>query len=339
MIHTHLIIGRLGSGKSSLIQQLIKDKHDNEKWAVIVNEFGQVGIDAALLTPSADGDNTQVTEIAGGCICCAAQSQLRVQLTTLIRQFKPQRIIIEATGLGHPAGIVDLLHDENFKKIITIQSIIAVIDISLFNQTYNKSDMKSPLNTASFIQQAQLADIIVFNKQDLATETAKLQAKQYFQQIYPEKIKFVQSRHGRVDSDFLALASNKAAKFSFTPVLNQSIELDSDVLVFRDLVIERFFSNNNEMISVGFILPAEMSFQRKQITEVFNKLSLQCQPLLIRIKAVLNTGKFWHSFNAINQQLEIQESFYRRDNRIEIITTNRHIHIDELTEQLLSCIR
>ena len=339
MIHVHLIIGRLGSGKSSLIQQLIKNKPSNEKWTVIVNEFGQVGIDAALLTQSAGEDNTQITEIAGGCICCAAQSQLRVQITTLIRQFEPNRIIIEATGLGHPAGIVDLLRNEHFKNIITIQSIIAVIDISLFNQTYNKSDMKSPLNTPAFFQQAQLADIIVFNKQDLVTKTGKQQAKEYFQQVYPEKIKFVQALHGRIDSDLLALASNKPAKFSFTPILNHSLQRDSEEIIFRDAVIERFFSDDKEMISVGFILPAEISFQRKQITEAINQLSIQCLPLLIRIKAVLNTGKFWHSFNAINQQVEIRESFYRRDNRIEVITAKRDIDIDKLADNLFSCVR
>lgn len=338
MIHTHLIIGRLGSGKSSLIQQLIENNHADEKWAVIVNEFGQVGIDAAILA-SPSTENTQITEIAGGCICCAAQSQLRVQLTTLIRQFKPQRIIIEATGLGHPASIVDLLRDDYFKNIITIQSIITVIDISLFIPTYNRSDKQSPLNTPAFIQQAQLADIVVFNKQDLATDAAKQQAKKYFQQIYPEKIKFTQAEHGRVDSDLLTLESNGSAKLTFTSVVNKSLQVNSEELAFHDQVIERFFSDDNEMVSVGFILPAEMSFQRQQITEVFNQLSIQCQPLLIRIKAVLNTGKFWHSFNTINQQVEIRESFYRRDNRLEIITANRNIDINELSEKLLSCIR
>jgi len=339
MLSTHLIIGRLGSGKSSLIQQLLKDKPSNEKWVVVVNEFGQVGIDAALLTPSAGEDNTQIAEIAGGCICCAAQSQLRVQLTTLIRQFQPQRIIIEATGLGHPAGIVDLLRDDYFKNIITIQSIITVIDMSLFNQTYNKSDPQSPLNTPAFIQQVQLADIIVFNKQDLVTVSGKQQARKYFQQIYPEKIKFVQAVHGKVDSDLLTLVGNKPARFSFTDKPKKSLQVDSEELHFRDLVIKRYFSDNNEMISIGYIIPAEMNFRRKQISEVFTQLNIQCQPLLLRIKAVLNTGKFWHSFNAINQQIEIQESFYRRDNRIEIITANRDVDIDELTEKLLTCIR
>jgi len=339
MINTHLIIGRLGSGKSSLIQQLIENKRADEKWAIVVNEFGQVGIDAALLASSADADNTQITEIAGGCICCAAQSQLRVQLTTLVRQFKPQRIIIEATGLGHPAGIVDLLRDDYFNNIIRLQSIIAVIDINLFNSTYNSTDKRSPLNTAVFIQQAQLADIIVFNKLDLATETSKQQAREYFQQIYPEKVKFIQAIHGRVDIDLLSLLSKKPNKLTFSSSLNKPLQLDSDELVFRDQVIKRYFSDDNEMIGVGFIFPAEMSFRRKQLTEVFDQLNIQCKPLLIRIKAVLNTGKFWHSFNAINQQVEIQESFYRRDNRIEIITAKRDVDVIELTEKLLACIR
>ncbi|MCK4710345.1 MAG: GTP-binding protein, partial [Gammaproteobacteria bacterium] len=188
MIDTNLIIGRLGSGKTCCIMHLLTNKPENENWAVIVNEFGQIGIDAALLEPETT-DSLSITEIAGGCICCAAQSQLHVTMTKLIRQYRPDRILIEATGLGHPAGIIDLLRDEYLHKVININSIISVIDLSLFNLPNDIFAERSPINTENFKHQNQLADIVVLNKSDLASESAFENANKYLDTFYPEKIK------------------------------------------------------------------------------------------------------------------------------------------------------
>lgn len=105
MTKTNLITGFLGSGKTTSILHLLAHKDPAEKWAVLVNEFGEVGIDGALLADS----GALLKEIPGGCMCCVNGLPMQVGLNTLLRQGKPDRLLIEPTGLGHPKQILDLL--------------------------------------------------------------------------------------------------------------------------------------------------------------------------------------------------------------------------------------
>ena len=105
MPKTNLIIGFLGSGKTTSILHLLANKDPAEKWAVLVNEFGEVGIDGALLADS----GAMVKEIPGGCMCCVNGLPMQVGRNTLLRQGKPDRLLIEPTGLGHQKQILDLL--------------------------------------------------------------------------------------------------------------------------------------------------------------------------------------------------------------------------------------
>lgn len=98
MTKTNLITGFLGSGKTTSILHLLANKDPAEKWAVLVNEFGEVGIDGALLADS----GAMIKEIPGGCMCCVNGLPMQVGLNTLLRQGKPDRLLIEPTGLGHP---------------------------------------------------------------------------------------------------------------------------------------------------------------------------------------------------------------------------------------------
>ncbi|WP_031302897.1 GTP-binding protein, partial [Pseudomonas sp. EGD-AK9] len=75
-IPTHLIAGPLGAGKTSLIRQLLAQKPAAERWAVLVNEFGQIGLDAALLERGEDG--VALAEVAGGCLCCVNGAPFQV---------------------------------------------------------------------------------------------------------------------------------------------------------------------------------------------------------------------------------------------------------------------
>lgn len=105
MTKTNLITGFLGSGKTTSILHLLAHKPADEKWAVLVNEFGEVGIDGALLAES----GALLKEIPGGCMCCVNGLPMQVGLNALLRQGKPDRLLIEPTGLGHPKQILDML--------------------------------------------------------------------------------------------------------------------------------------------------------------------------------------------------------------------------------------
>ncbi len=121
MTRTNLITGFLGSGKTTSILHLLAQKPADEKWAVLVNEFGEVGIDGALLADS----GALLKEIPGGCMCCVNGLPMQVGLNTLLRQGKPDRLLIEPTGLGHPKQILDILTAAVYEPWIDLRATCA----------------------------------------------------------------------------------------------------------------------------------------------------------------------------------------------------------------------
>lgn len=125
-IPTHLIAGPLGAGKTSLIRNLLAQKPASERWAVLVNEFGQIGLDAALVTTDAEG--VGISEVAGGCLCCVNGLPFQVGLTRLLRQARPQRLFIEPSGLGHPAQLLRQLGQAPWTQVLRVQPSVLVLD-------------------------------------------------------------------------------------------------------------------------------------------------------------------------------------------------------------------
>ena len=338
MIDTNLIIGRLGSGKTSCIKHFIQNKPEHENWAVIVNEFGQIGIDAALLEPESS-DKLNITEIAGGCICCASQAQLHVTLTKLIRLYRPDRIIIEATGLGHPAGIIDLLRDKYLLNIININSIISILDLSLFNNFIDSESTRSPILTESFKHQNTLADIVILNKSDLASESAFDAANLYLKSFYPSKSMVLTTTQGQIENKWLSLASELKNKEIPSNKKAEISHSHHETIYFQQIPIKSFFSENDDTYSFGFILPSSTTFKRTELQETFELLLNDKLLNIIRLKAVLNCGRFWYGFNGIDGRFETTESFYRRDNRIEFICSSESVDRLYIQNTLFNCIK
>ncbi|TRX73770.1 CobW family GTP-binding protein [Pseudomonas mangiferae] len=125
-VPTHLIAGPLGAGKTSLIQNLLDQRPAGERWAVLVNEFGQIGLDAALL--ARDEAGVTLAEIAGGCLCCVNGVPFQVCLARLLRQARPQRLLIEPSGLGHPADLLRQLTQAPWDGVLSVQPAVMVLD-------------------------------------------------------------------------------------------------------------------------------------------------------------------------------------------------------------------
>lgn len=164
-IPTHLIGGPLGAGKTSLIRNLLTQKPADERWAVLVNEFGQIGLDAALLTTDADG--ISIAEVAGGCLCCVNGLPFQVGLTRLLRQARPQRLLIEPSGLGHPAQLLRQLGQPPWTEVLAVQPSVLVLDAAALARGAALPDRQQ--------QALDSAGLLVLNKSaelDAATRTA-----------------------------------------------------------------------------------------------------------------------------------------------------------------------
>ena len=154
-VPVHLVCGFLGAGKTTLLRRLLASQPSQERLAVLVNEFGKLGIDGRLL----EGFDSTVRELAGGCICCELRLNFVSCLQDILHAFSPDRIVVETTGLADPADIVAAVEDASAGGALELASLITVVDCELFS----KRDMFG----ASYFNQIKAADLLLLNKTDL----------------------------------------------------------------------------------------------------------------------------------------------------------------------------
>lgn len=200
MTITNLITGFLGSGKTTSILHLLANKPANEKWAVLVNEFGEVGIDGALLADS----GALLKEIPGGCMCCVNGLPMQVGLNTLLRQAKPDRLLIEPTGLGHPKQILDILTAPVYEPWIELRATLCVLDPRQLLD-------EKVVNNENFRDQLAAADIIVANKSDRATQESKAAFSTWWDKFGGDR-QFVETTQGEIDASLLDLPRRNLAQ-------------------------------------------------------------------------------------------------------------------------------
>ena len=193
MTRTNLITGFLGSGKTTSILHLLAQKPADEKWAVLVNEFGEVGIDGALLADS----GALLKEIPGGCMCCVNGLPMQVGLNTLLRQGKPDRLLIEPTGLGHPKQILDILTAAVYEPWIDLRATLCVLD------PRQLLDPKVVANE-NFRDQLAAADVIISNKTDRMSAESERAFSVWWQE-YAGKRLHVSATQGSIDPALLDL--------------------------------------------------------------------------------------------------------------------------------------
>ncbi|QTF08013.1 GTP-binding protein [Brenneria izadpanahii] len=187
----NLITGFLGCGKTTTIRHLLSQKPADEVWAVLVNEFGEIGIDGALLEDS----GAVLKEIPGGCMCCVNGLPMQVGLNMLLQQKKPHRLLIEPTGLGHPKQILSLLSGDSYRPWLTLQATLCLLDARQLRESrYTENE--------NFRDQLAAADIVIANKQDTYLDADRA-ALQKWRQDNNDTRQIVMTSQGQVDRQIL----------------------------------------------------------------------------------------------------------------------------------------
>lgn len=192
MIQVNLITGFLGSGKTTTLLHLLAQKPEGENWAILVNEFGEIGIDGALLAES----GAVLKEIPGGCMCCVNGLPMQVGLNMLLRQHQLDRLLIEPTGLGHPKQIIDMLSADVYQPWLTLQASLTLLD------PRQLSDARVCANE-NFRDQLAAADIVIANKQDRWQEQDRQALAQWQTEQLGDRL-LVCTEYGRIDPALLA---------------------------------------------------------------------------------------------------------------------------------------
>jgi G3E family GTPase len=179
------LAGFLGSGKTTLLIKLGTElSKAGKRVAIIVNEVGEVGVDGAVI----DSFGLRSVEITEGCICCSLSGSLQNTLRMITREFKPDIIIIEPTGLAFASKINQLVRTAMVgeDRMYTICLIDAFRAIKLFGEA-----------RLFLSRQVAGADIVAVNKIDLVDDNVKNQVTEIIQEISPQsKIAYISAKEG-----------------------------------------------------------------------------------------------------------------------------------------------
>ena len=173
-----LVTGFLGSGKTTLLNRILSEHHGH-RFAVIVNEIGQIGIDNELIVNVEE----EVMEMTNGCLCCTVREDLLVALKKLLQSRKKgearfEGLLIETTGLANPGPIIQTFFlDETIQTYYELDGIVTVVDAYHIQQHFEKG-MEAE-------EQVAFADLIILNKQDLVTTSQLEEVKYQIQSLNP----------------------------------------------------------------------------------------------------------------------------------------------------------
>ena len=222
-----LLTGFLGSGKTTLLKQILSWDSDLTGTVVIVNEFGEVGIDGSLLKDS--GSN--VVELTSGCICCTLSADLKQSLEKIHQQFSPRRILIESSGLADPTAITTVLGQGDLGRYMALQKIITVLDADLWEARENFGML--------FFNQLEMANIILLNKIDLLAHDP---VARFLEEIHTEipGSQVIPTIHCRIDPETL-WSENKPKVLDIKPMsfyLNEKKRKSVDTTGYVTFIFE-----------------------------------------------------------------------------------------------------
>ncbi|GFO82779.1 MAG: cobalamin biosynthesis protein CobW [Methyloceanibacter sp.] len=214
-----IVTGFLGSGKTTLIRHVLANAN-GRRLAVIVNEFGDVGIDGEILKGCGDENCTEdnIVELANGCLCCTVADEFVPALDEILaRAPQVDHIVIETSGLALPKPLVQAFHWPAIKNRVTVDGVIAVVDgaalaggrvsadleaLSAQRSADDALDHDDPIEEV-FEDQIACADLIVLNKRDLLDDDGLQRAMKTVTDTLPRGIGIVTVSDGKVDATAL----------------------------------------------------------------------------------------------------------------------------------------
>ena len=214
-----IVTGFLGAGKTSLIQNLLRNAR-GRRIALIINEFGELGVDGELVKGCGieDCPEENIVELANGCICCTVADDFLPTISALLdRPQPPEHIVIETSGLALPKPLIRAFNWPEVRTRVTVDGVIAVVDgpaaaagrfadnpeaVAEQRAADDSPDHESPL-AELFEDQINSADLIILNKNDQMSADDRQAAKDTIDREMKRKAKLVLSSFGAIDPDVL----------------------------------------------------------------------------------------------------------------------------------------
>ncbi len=284
-----IITGFLGSGKTSLLNQILK-KERNFKFAIIENEFSELGIDAELISGI---ESQNIVELSNGCICCTRNTELQETLEELlVSGLKFDHLLIETTGIAEPDSIVQsIVANIELKEIFYIDSVICLVDAGNYFEDIEKTEA---------IKQVAMADLVIVNKVEKKTKEFTEEIEKSVFQINPLCNTIKTSHSDYTDHQLISskIFNHKNFENAFNH-LNQKLSFDieqSDLIQSIGIKLDGDFISNKFMYWMEyFLLLNQNNIYRAKGIISFNGNSRKIVFQAVKASFTIEEGDFWPS--------------------------------------------
>lgn len=200
-----VLVGFLGAGKTTLLNRFLQGT-DSRRFAVIVNDFSEIGVDARLVRHQTE----RLIELSNGCICCTLREDLVQQLSELGQLADLDGIVIESTGLGEPMPIAQAFHMGNIPENVALQEIVTVVDAANFWADFARDDVITEENgnqevvplAPLLVDQLEFTNIILLNKRDLVSSADLTELERFVRELNPQAAIY-KTAHGEIETELI----------------------------------------------------------------------------------------------------------------------------------------
>jgi G3E family GTPase len=295
-VPVHVLSGFLGVGKTTAVKDVLTRRADRERIAVVVNEFGTLGVDGALLSDCA---SCILKEVPGGCVCCTAMADLEASLEEISDLVAPTRFVLEPTGLARPSELVDLLRGPRWANRFDVRPVITLLD--------PQQDLaKAYAESALFRDQVDTGDILVVNRCDLASEEEILRVEEFARALVPTKLLVVRASHGALPDAVWDL--ERSAPPPGTTLLG----------------VRQAHSHGDSVeghVGHGIAHPPVRIYDADRLLAVLEALrgGAFTKGSVARAKGLFHTTVGWRVHEIAGGRLTTESTSWRRDSRVDVI--------------------
>ena len=326
-----IVFGFLGAGKTTFITRVLKEWGSKEKTVVLVNEFGEVGIDGELL--AAQGGN--VVEMPSGCICCTLQADFRSQLLDICRTIGPERVIIEPTGVATIVQVRSIIEAQLFENTIREINDILIADATGFMGLYKAN--------RHFVEsQVENADVVLLNKCDKVDKTKAMVTRSAISAINPE-ITVLTAEFGAVDWADYHLALSSAPRSDRTRIENEHDRPHDDIVnLMAEADSERHPHFHEEEDALGYesygCVFGDLSFDRSALEAFFRELNESNSGIgeIVRAKGIFRLGDHGILMELASGDFSSQPMGQVKESKVSII--GKELNREKIAAALERCM-
>ena len=305
----HVVAGPLGVGKTTAILDYLARHAGEQQVGVLVNDFGPVGLDGAIMAGESEDSGLQVTTVPGGCVCCAAAEGLVTSLQRLLTM-ELDRLIIEPSGMADPAQVLHLLRQVAAESRLELRPTIALLDPRDFDP-----DRGQP--SPYFRLMANAADILVLNRTDTAEPGTAEAFQTWARGLETPPLRAVTTEHGRLADELFELKAE--------PVGGKDHGDHAEAA-----------THDPAGRTGGLTWSADAVFDHGRLVQTLTDIAENGVDgvEVPRLKGIFRTDKGWFVMQIGDGQLSLRETPARKDSRADWVTEGGPLPEDRLTERI-----